>query len=71
LNQIEIWLSILVRTLLKRGLFTSVEDLQAGVCAFLDSSNRTMAKAFTIETMDVATPLCTSNFNLLLNEYQY
>ncbi len=29
LNQIEIWLSILVRKLLKRGSFSSVEDLQA------------------------------------------
>jgi len=34
LNQIEIWLSILVRTLLKRGSFTSVEELQAKVLAF-------------------------------------
>jgi len=33
LNQIEIWLSILVRTLLKRGSFTSVEELQAKVLA--------------------------------------
>jgi len=29
LNQIEIWLSILVRQLLKRGSFISIEDLQA------------------------------------------
>ncbi len=29
MNQIEIWLSILVRKLLKRGSFTSVEELQA------------------------------------------
>jgi len=29
MNQIEIWLSILVRKLLKRGSFKSVEDLQA------------------------------------------
>jgi hypothetical protein len=46
LNQIEIWLSILVRKLLKRGSFTSVEDLQARVFAFIDYYNRTMAKAF-------------------------
>ena len=46
LNQIEIWLSILVRKLLKRGSFTSVEDLQAKVLAFVDYYNRTMAKAF-------------------------
>jgi DDE superfamily endonuclease len=46
LNQIEIWLSILVRKLLKRGSFTSVDDLQARVFAFIDYYNRTMAKPF-------------------------
>jgi DDE superfamily endonuclease len=46
LNQIEIWLSILVRKLLKRGSFTSVEDLQARVLAFIAYYNRTMAKPF-------------------------
>jgi transposase len=46
LNQIEIWLSILVRKLLKRGSFTSVEELQAKVLAFIDYYNRTMAKPF-------------------------
>jgi len=46
LNQIEIWLSILVRKLLKRGSFTSVENLQAKVFAFIDYYNRTMAKPF-------------------------
>jgi transposase len=46
LNQIEIWLSILVRKLLKRGSFTSVEDLQAKVLAFIEYYNRTMAKPF-------------------------
>jgi DDE superfamily endonuclease len=46
LNQIEIWLSILVRKLLKRGSFTSVEDLQVKVFAFIDYYNRTMAKPF-------------------------
>jgi len=46
MNQIEIWLSILVRKLLKRGSFTSVEDLQAKVLAFIDYYNRTMAKPF-------------------------
>jgi hypothetical protein len=46
LNQIEIWLSILVRKLLKRGSFTSVEDLQAKVFAFIDYYNQTMAKPF-------------------------
>jgi len=46
LNQIEIWLSILVRKLLKRGSFTSVADLQAKVLAFIEYYNRTMAKPF-------------------------
>lgn len=46
LNQIEIWFSILMRKLLKRGSFTSVEDLKAKVLAFIDYYNRTMAKPF-------------------------
>jgi transposase len=46
LNQIEIWLSILVRKLLKRGSFASVEDLQTRVLAFIDYYNQTMAKPF-------------------------
>lgn len=46
LNQIEIWLSILVRKVLKRGSFTSVDDLQAKVLAFINYYNRTMAKPF-------------------------
>lgn len=46
LNQVEIWLSILVRKLLRRGNFTSVEDLQAQVLAFVAYFNRTMAKPF-------------------------
>lgn len=46
LNQVEIWLSILVRKLLKRGSFTSIEQLEAKVLAFVDYYNRTMAKPF-------------------------
>ena len=46
LNQIEIWFSILVRKLLKRGSFTSVDDLQSKVLAFIDYYNQTMAKPF-------------------------
>ena len=42
----EIWLSILVRKLLKRASFTSVEELQAKVLAFIDYYNQTMAKPF-------------------------
>ena len=44
MNQIEIWLSILVRKLLKRGAFTSVDDLRTKVLAFVEYYNRTMAK---------------------------
>jgi transposase len=47
LNQMEIWLSILVRKLLKRGSFTSVADLQAKILGFIAYYNRTMAKPFT------------------------
>jgi hypothetical protein len=46
MNQIEIWLSILVRKLLKRGAFTSVDDLRTKVLAFVEYYNRTMAKPF-------------------------
>lgn len=45
-NQIEIWLSILVRKVLKRGSFLSREDLQSKVLAFIDYYNDTMAKPF-------------------------
>jgi len=45
LNQIEIWLSILVRKLLKRGSFVSVEELEAKVFAFIGYYNQT-AKPF-------------------------
>jgi transposase len=47
LNQIELWFSILGRRLLKRGSFTSVDDLKARVLAFIDYFNKTMAKPFT------------------------
>jgi transposase len=46
MNQIELWFSILVRKLLKRASFTSVEDLQARVLAFIQYFNATMAKPF-------------------------
>jgi hypothetical protein len=44
LNQVEMWFSILVRKLLRRCSFTSVDDLQARILAFIDYFNRTMAK---------------------------
>jgi hypothetical protein len=46
LNQIEIWFSILMRRLLKRASFTSTEDLQMRILAFIDYFNRTLAKPF-------------------------
>ena len=46
MNQVEIWFSILARKLLKRGNFTSVENLIAKVLAFIDYYNHTMAKPF-------------------------
>ena len=46
MNQIEIWFSILVRKVLKRGNFTSVDNLKRKVLAFIEYYNRTMAKPF-------------------------
>ncbi len=44
MNQVEIWLSILVRKLLKRGNFLSLDDLRNQILAFIAYYNRTMAK---------------------------
>ena len=44
MNQVEIWLSILVRKLLKRGNFCSLDDLRDQILAFIAYYNRTMAK---------------------------
>jgi transposase len=46
MNQVEIWFSILARKLLKRGNFTSVENLIAKMLDFIGYYNRTMAKPF-------------------------
>lgn len=46
MNQIEIWFSILVRKVIKRGNFTSVDELKRKVLAFIEYYNRTMAKPF-------------------------
>ena len=46
MNQIEIWFSILVRKVIKRGNFTSVDNLKRKVLAFIEYYNRTMAKPF-------------------------
>lgn len=46
LNQIEIWFSILMRKLLRRGSFLSQADLKNRILEFIDYFNRTMAKPF-------------------------
>jgi hypothetical protein len=45
LNQIEIWFSILVRRVLKRGTFRSTEELRERILAFIAYFNQT-AKPF-------------------------
>src|SRR5262249_50853883 len=44
LNQIEIWFSVLVRKLLRRSSFCSLEVLKQRILRFIDYFNRTMAK---------------------------
>jgi len=46
LNQIECWFSILMRRLLKRGNFTSTDDLKRQILDFISYFNRTLAKPF-------------------------
>ena len=46
LNQVEMWFSILVRRLLKRGSFKSVDELEGRILAFIEYFNQTMAKPF-------------------------
>jgi len=69
LNHIEIWLRLLVRTVLMRGSFLSVDASYTRVLAVLDASNRTMAKLFTstsqgkalmADTPAFCEPQCTS-----------
>ncbi len=45
MNQVEIWLSVLGRNLLKRGNFHSLADLRDQILAFIAYYNRTMAKS--------------------------
>jgi transposase len=45
LNQVEMWLGILVRRVIKRGNFTSLDDLRAKILAFIAYFNQT-AKPF-------------------------
>ena len=46
LNQIECWFSILMHRLIRRGSFTSTDDLHQRILAFVSYFNRTMAKPF-------------------------
>ncbi len=46
LNQVEIWFSILTRRLLKRGNFSSTEELKQRIFKFIDFFNETLAKPF-------------------------
>jgi transposase len=46
LNQIEIWFSILVRKLLRRGNFATKQDLRTRIEQFIAYFNATMAKPF-------------------------
>jgi len=46
LNQIEIWFSILVRKVIRRGNFRSTDELKARIEAFIAYFNRTLAKPF-------------------------
>jgi transposase len=46
MNQIEVWFGILSKKVIKRGRFSSKENLKAKLLAFIDFFNRTMAKPF-------------------------
>lgn len=46
LNQVEIWFGILSRRLLRRGQFSSTEELKARILKFITNFNETLAKPF-------------------------
>jgi hypothetical protein len=46
LNQVEMWFGILTRRLLKRGNFTSIENLKQRILKFIEFFNETLAKPF-------------------------
>ena len=46
LNQVEIWFSILARRALQRASFSSLDDLERRVFAFIDYFNAVLAKPF-------------------------
>ena len=46
LNQIEIVFGVIMRKVIRRGNFSSVEDLRAKLLAFIDYFNQVFAKPF-------------------------
>jgi transposase len=46
LNQIEIWFGVLTRKVIRRGDFSSVEDLAAKIERFIEYFNATMARPY-------------------------
>ena len=46
LNQVEIWFSVVVRRVIKRGNFTSVDALHQRLLEFIEYFNQTMAKPY-------------------------
>jgi len=52
LNQIECWFSILVRRLLRRGNFTSTDELKQQILKFIDYFNR-VGESFPLEVQGI------------------
>jgi transposase len=46
LNQVEIWFSILVKKVIRRGSFLSQEDLKTKILNFIEYFNSTIARAY-------------------------
>jgi transposase len=46
LNQVEIWFSVLVRRVLRRGTFRSQSELRTRIVEFIDYFNQTLAKPY-------------------------
>jgi len=46
MNQVEIVFGIVMRKVIRRGNFTSVEDLRDKILAFIDYFNQVFARAF-------------------------
>ena len=46
LNQVEIWFSVVVRRVIRRGEFTSTEALKTRLLEFIEYFNATMAKPY-------------------------